>query len=92
LSYYPRLRKVPIIMMTGHDFRDEEMLVRRYGIRKCLRKPLSLVDVVAEIESMSVSQKVFKTTIHRERGVKGGPSNVSQKREKEPFAKESRET
>jgi two-component system CheB/CheR fusion protein len=53
LSYYPRLRKVPIIMMTGHNFRDEEMLIRRYGIRKCLHKPFNARDVIAGIESVS---------------------------------------
>jgi two-component system CheB/CheR fusion protein len=66
LSYYPRFRGVPIFMMTGHDFRDEEMLIRRYGIRKCLRKPLSLKEVIAEIENVSVRNKVSSKTIHRD--------------------------
>lgn len=49
----PDLSHVPIIAMSGYFKHDYNSLLNMCGIRSCLRKPFSPLDVIARIEEVS---------------------------------------
>ena len=50
----PETASIPIIAMTAFYTEEEYLrLVNVYGVRKCLKKPLNPLDVMAEIEKIA---------------------------------------